>query len=132
MKQGHERKSVIRGIRDIFALLVAFIQGGLAPAIVCGLCSPALSQVSSPVDAAELALEAAAMAEEAAFSPVEVPAAIRAVQRAEALARAAQETDLELDLGLLADDLRMHPTLIRRQAKLVEIDVQRIEDEFDF
>jgi hypothetical protein len=88
--------------------------------------------VASPVDAANLALEAAELAEEAAFYPVEVPAAIRAVQRAEALARAVQETELELDLGLLADDLRMHPTLIRRQAKLVETDVQRIEDEFDF
>ena len=83
------------------------------------------------VQAANLALEAAQLAEEAAFFPVEVPAALRAVQRAEAIAQAAQETELELDLGLLEDDLRMHPTLIRRQAKLVEIDVQRIEDEFD-
>ena len=88
--------------------------------------------VSSPVEAAERALEAAELAEGATVNPIEVPAAVRAVQRAEALARAAQETELELDLGLLAEDLRMHPTLIRRQAKLVEIDVQRIEDEFDF
>lgn len=107
-------------------------QGGLALAVFCCLCLPALSQAFSPAEAANLALEAAELAEEAAFYPVEVPAAIRAVQRAEALAQAAQETELELDLGLLAEDLRMHPTLIRRQAKLVETDVQRIEDEFNF
>jgi len=88
--------------------------------------------VSSPVEAANVALEAAELAEEAAFNPAEIPAAVTAAQRAATLARAAQETQLEIDLGLLADDLRMHPTLVRRQAKLVETDAQRIEDESNF
>ena len=121
VKKCHKRRSgkilpaalLICGIRGIFPL-VAF--------------EP---QASLPVEAAELALEAAQLAEEAAFDPGAVPAALRAVSRAEAAAQAAQETDLELDLGLLEDDLRMHPTLIQRQAKLVEIDVQRIQDEFN-
>ena len=113
----------ICGIRSIFPL-VAFSCGILPLAAFDG-------RASLSVQAADLALEAAQLAEEAAFFPVEVPAALRAVQRAEAIAQAAQETGLELDLGLLADDLRMHPTLIRRQAKLVDTDVQRIEDDFN-
>src|SRR4051812_16008593 len=94
------------------------------------LCLPAVSQVPPSIRAAYLAMEAAQLAEEAVFNPIELPAAIRSVKRAEAAAQTADETALELDLGLLGDNLRMHPTLIRRQAKLVEIDAQRIMDEF--
>lgn len=117
-------RSAICGVRGIF-LLVAFTGGIFSLAAFD-------RKVPLSIEAANLALEAAELAQEAAFDPVEVPPAIRAVQRAEAVARAAQETALELDLGLLAEDLKMHPTLVRRQAKLVETDVQRIEDESDF